>query len=199
MALVLAENYWKQLKHIQNDYLREITKITTPKNGFFEIDLDKREIIPPAEYRDFLGVEHEHLAETIYFEVDRFFDDVDLTTTNIIIEYVNDNGDARIFPAVLQDWTSNPGRIRFAWLLGHEATKVAGNLKFSVRFYSVDYNNHIFTYSLLTQPAIGKIMPGQQDEDGNSINAFENYDYSSEVITALEQKILESRIRWIDV
>ena len=139
------------------------------------------------------------MAETIYFEVDRFFDDVDLTTTNIIIEYVNDNGDARIFPAVLQDWTSNPGHIRFAWLLGHEATKVAGNLKFSVRFYSVDYNNHIFTYSLLTQPAIGKIMPGQRDESNNPIDAFENYDYSSEVITALEQKILENRPHWINV
>ena len=47
-----------------------------------------------------------------------------------------------------QDWTTNPGHIRFAWVLGNEATKTVGTLKFAVRFYSVDQQEKIFTYSL---------------------------------------------------
>lgn len=199
MATILADQYWKQLKHIQTNQMKEITRINTPTYGFFQIDLDERTITPPQEYRDFLAIAKDHMAETIYFEVARYFDDVDLTTTNIVIEYVNVEGDARLFPAVLQDWTSNPGYIRFAWVPGNEATKSAGIFKFAVRFYSVDPVEHIFTYSLSTKPYEGKIAENLQDEDGNPIDAFQNYSYSAEVLAALTQQISESRTRWIDV
>lgn len=199
MATILAEGYWEQLKHIQNDQAREISKITTPPNGFFEIDLDERNIIPPVEYRDFLAVAEEHMAETIYFEVDRYFDDVDLTTTNIIVEYVNADGEARIYPAVLQDWTTNPGHIRFAWVLGNEATKAVGTLKFAIRFYSVDQQNRIFVYSLQTRPYEGRIIASLTDKDGQPIDAFADYDYSADVLAAFTQQINEARLRWIDV
>lgn len=199
MATILADGYWEQLKHIQNNQAREISKITTPPSGFFKIDLDERSITPPAEYRDFLAVEQEHMAETIYFEVDRFFDDVDLTTTNIIIEYVNGKGDARIFPAVLQDWTTNPGHIRFAWVLGNEATKTVGILKFAVRFYSVDQQEKIFTYSLQTRPYEGRVIASLQDPAGKPIDAFADYDYSADVLAGLTQQIGETRMRWINL
>lgn len=199
MATILADGYWEQLKHIQNNQAREISKITTPPSGFFKIDLDERSITPPAEYRDFLAVAQEHMAETIYFEVDRFFDDVDLTTTNIIIEYVNGKGDARIFPAVLQDWTTNPGHIRFAWVLGNEATKTVGILKFAVRFYSVDQQEKIFTYSLQTRPYEGRVIASLQDPAGEPIDAFADYDYSADVLAGLIQQISETRARWTDL
>lgn len=199
MATILADGYWEQLKHIQNNQAREISKITTPPSGFFKIDLDERSITPPAEYRDFLAVAQEHMAETIYFEVDRFFDDVDLTTTNIIIEYVNGNGDARIFPAVLQDWTTNPGHIRFAWVLGNEATQAAGILTFAVRFYSVDQTEKIFTYSLSTRPYSGVVIASLEDANGEPIDAFAEYDYSADVLSAFTQQINEYRMRWINV
>lgn len=199
MATILAEGYWEQLKNIQNNTTREISKIVTPPGGFFQIDLDERSITPPAEYRDFLAVAQEHFAETIYFEVDRFFDDVDLTTTNIIIEYVNGDGDARLFPAVLQDWTTNPGHIRFAWVLGNEATKAAGNLTFAVRFYSVDQTEKIFTYSLQTRPYTGLVIPGMKDVNGEPVDAFEEYDYSADVLSAFTQQINEYRMRWINI
>ena len=196
---ILADGYWQQLKHLQNNQSREVTRINTPDYGFFEVDLDQRVVIPPSEYRDFLSLEQEHQAETIYFEAPRYFDEVDLTNTTIIIEYINAENEARIYPAVLQDWTSNPGFIRFAWVLGHEATKTAGTIRFSVRFYSVDQNQKIFTYSLQTQPYQGRIAFGMRDKEGDPVNAFENYDYSSEVITALTQQITESRLRWNNV
>ena len=199
MAIILAEQYWRQLKNIQTNQMREITRINTPPQGFFQIDLSDRTITPPAEFRDFLAIAHDHRAETIYFEVDRYFDDVDLATTNIVIEYVNEDGDARLYPAVLQDWTSNPGRIRFAWVPGNEATKTAGILKFVVRFFSVDPVDHIFTYSLLTKPYECRIMENLQDDEGNPINAFQGEPYSAEVLAALMQQITETRSRWIDL
>lgn len=199
MATVLAQGYWEQLKNIQNNQAREISKIIAPPYGFFQIELNSRNITPPVEFRDFLGVAGEHMAETIYFEVDRYFDDVDLTTTNIIIEYVNDDGDARIFPAVLQDWTTNPGHIRFAWVPGNEATKTAGSLKFAVRFYSVDQTERIFTYNLQTRPYEATVIAGMSDKDGNPVDAFEDYDYSADVLAALTQQINDYRARWVNV
>lgn len=199
MALILAEDYWKQLKTLQNNQATEVSRINTPENGFFKIDLDQRVVIPPSEYKDFLSVEQEHYAETIYFETPRYFDDVDLATTTIIIEYVNADNEARIYPAILQDRTSNPGFIRFAWVLGHEATKAAGIIKFAVRFFSVDQQEHTFVYNLQTQPMSGRIAFGLRDDKGRSIDAFENYDYSSEVIGALLQQVNDARLKWIDV
>lgn len=199
MAIVLAENYWQQLKHIQDNQSKELTKIVTPESGFFEIDLNSREITPPVEFKDFFAIEREHFAETIYFEVDRYFDDVDLTMTNIIVEYVNADGLARIFPAVLIDYQTNPGHLRFGWTVGSDATINAGTLTFSVRFYSVDPEKQIFTYSLSTVPYQTKILEGLRDKEGNQINALEGYDFESNVMAGLIQQINDNRMRWINL
>ncbi len=201
MSTVLAEGYWRMLKTLQDNQAVEVTKISA-KVPFCDINLNKREIILPEEYKTFLSVQKDSFADTIYFKVPRFYDDVDLARTTIIIEYVTPadtkNGipsKARIYPAILQDWTSYPGYILFGWSLGREATQVVGPLKFAVRFYRVDPEQHIFTYSLNTLPATGNIVEGI----GSNINTSENYDYSAEVIDVLMQQITDNRPRWVDV
>jgi hypothetical protein len=54
---------------------------TEPK---ININLNTREI----EVKDFycFGVENDHNAETIYFETNRYFDDIDLYNSEIIIQ-----------------------------------------------------------------------------------------------------------------
>lgn len=200
MSVVLAEGYWRMLKTLQDNQAVEVTKISA-RNPFFDVDLDKRKIIFPNEYSTFLSVEKDSFADTLYFRVPRYFDDVDLAKTSIIIEYVTPAdpkegipSKARIYPAILQDWTSQPGYILFGWSLGHEATQVAGTLKFAIRFFRVDPQERVFTYSLNTLPAEGQIVEGI----GN-VNASENYDYSAEVIDALMQQITDSRPCWINV
>jgi hypothetical protein len=84
-------------------------------------------------------MERDHYAETVYFSVDRYFEDVDLFRTVIVVEYIDAAGEnSRIFPVALKDIDSEPGKIIFAWCIGNEATRVAGTIKFAVRFYLVN-------------------------------------------------------------
>lgn len=198
---VLAQGYWEQLKHIQNNQGKEVTKIPSTE-PFIEINLDSREVKLPLELQDFLSIEKDHRAETIFFRVDRYFDDVDLTTTTIVVEYVNAIGQSRIYPVILQDWTSQPGKILFGWCLGKQATRYAGTIKFAVHFYSVDQEKHMFTYSLNTLPAEGTILygiSGDTAEEDNDEQDYNDYEFASETIEDILQTVNDNRVRWIDV
>ena len=79
----------QRLKEIQNS--AKITFAHLPSNEpRFIIDANSREINIPFEF-SFLGVIGDHKAETIYFEIDRYFDDEDLSTHTCVIQFVNKN------------------------------------------------------------------------------------------------------------
>jgi hypothetical protein len=54
----------------------------------------------PSEFKDFLSVEKDHRAETIYFRVNRFHDVNDLGKIACVIEYINAVGESRIYPVI---------------------------------------------------------------------------------------------------
>lgn len=67
-----------------------------------KVDLNKRTIEAPT----FLSMEKDHRAETIFFEVDRFFGPVDLALTTCIIQYQNNKKESRIYPVPYYDTVS---------------------------------------------------------------------------------------------
>lgn len=171
----LANDYYETLLDIQKNYRSANLKFplyTTEGDEvlsvqpLIDIDLNKREILLPSEYQDFLSMERDHYAETVYFRVDRYFEDVDLFRTVIVVEYIDATGEnARIFPVALKDIYSEPGKIIFAWCIGNEATRVAGTIKFAVRFYLVNQQEKKFDYNLNTQPQYGNILHGMDEID----------------------------------
>jgi hypothetical protein len=79
--ITTAEEYQKHLWQLQ-DQNRPVSAILLPSDeNVYEIDLNKRTINAP----DFLSVKEDHAAETIYFLVDRFYDNMDLSTAACII------------------------------------------------------------------------------------------------------------------
>jgi hypothetical protein len=79
--ITTAEEYQKYLWQLQ-DQNRPVSAILLPSDeNVYEIDLNKRTIKAP----DFLSVKEDHAAETIYFLVDRFYDNMDLSTAACII------------------------------------------------------------------------------------------------------------------
>lgn len=123
----------------------------------FEINANTREIaIPDVFKKNGVGVKGDQVAEIIYFEIDRYFDAVDLNTQKIYIEWETasqkglspeyGNGDAR-------DVTSKENKIIFGWPLSSKITEHAGQVKFAIRFYSINTDNEI-VYSFSTKPAI---------------------------------------------
>ena len=150
----------QRLQEIQNSV--KITFAHLPSNEpRFIIDANSREINIPFEF-SFLGVIGDHKAETIYFEIDRYFDDEDLSTHTCVIQFVNRNPktleyNEGLYPVTTMDVNSIDGKIIFGWNIMNDATQIAGDIHFSIRFYSIDSNNK-FTYNFNTLTANSIIL-----------------------------------------
>lgn len=182
---------------------------TTP---LIDVDLNSRTILienQPA-YKEFLSVEKDHLAETIFFKVPRYFDDMDLNRTTAVIEYVNAAGESHVSPILFKDLTSYPGYMVLGWIIQGAATKVAGPLQFGLRFYRLaededDPSNYHYIYNLRTQAVHTKILYGLDAlqptpeeetiyEDGQYLIMLQNYNE----LTRQFKELMESRY-WNDV
>ena len=150
----------QRLQEIQNSV--KITFAHLPSNEpRFIIDANSREINIPFEF-SFLGVIGDHKAETIYFEIDRYFDDVDLSEHTCVIQFINKNPktlkfNEGMYPVTTMDVNSIDGKIIFGWNIMNDATQIAGDIHFSIRFYSIDSNNK-FTYNFNTLTANSIIL-----------------------------------------
>lgn len=116
----------------------------------FVIDANTRVINPPNNNYTY-AVSGDDLAETIYFTIDRYFDNIDLSTKNIAV-LSQINGQKRLTEITFKDITSMPNMIIFGWPISKILTeKTSGILEFSVRFYTL--NGSSIDYSLSTLPA----------------------------------------------
>ena len=100
---VYTEEFKSFLQRVQDQYPTTLRQIPLDEPRI-QVDLSRRFIdIENSEYRDFLSMAEDHRAETVYFEVDRYFEDVDLFNCTCIIEYINGGGHPRIYPVTLKD------------------------------------------------------------------------------------------------
>ncbi len=212
----LYEQYYQQhpyyalLKSISDKTIAlEVQKNLLSVN-LFRIDLNAREIIAPPGYLDFIGVVGEHKAETITFQVDRYYEDVDLADMTIVIEYVNADGEGRVSPVLARDFTTFDEKILFDWIIDQDFFKTAGEVKFDVRFYMIgdaqDNNmlNRTMVYSLRTRPFVSHVVDTLPlDWDGMEEQYSDSFASQLETIIgatqALEQKIANKELYWIDI
>ena len=150
----------QKLQEIQNSANVTFTHLPSNEPRFI-IDANSREINIPFEF-SFLGVIGDHKAETIYFEIDRYFDDEDLSAHTCVIQFVNENlktleCNEVLYPVTTMDINSIDGKIIFGWNIMNDATQIAGDIHFSIRFYSIDSNNK-FTYNFNTLTANSIIL-----------------------------------------
>lgn len=109
--------------------------------GLFEIDANSRKITTPTEFsRNGVGVEGDELAEIIYFSIDRYFDTTDLFEKEIFIQYELPDGDTGLVPVLNKTIKFKKDKVVFGWPIDDNITKVAGNVKYSVRFYERGVN-----------------------------------------------------------
>lgn len=207
--ITTPEDYLQLLYRIQ-DKNRQTTIIALPKDEhIYEIDLNKRTIEAP----EFLSVEYDHNAETIYFKMDRYFDNVDLARGDIhvIIQYENANpkntkkGYFYAPPFVDVATFGKENKIVFPWVIEGPATAFSGNVKFSVKFYKLrkeankdGTDNYVYEFNLNTLASISKVLHGM-----NINEISENYIYDASTTEAIFAAIEEARamndVYWIDV
>ena len=161
------QEYYNNLWRIHSNNPPTLAILIPENEKIYNIDLNNRTIEAP----EYLSVERDHKAEIIYFVVDRYYDHFDLAQTTCIIQYVNKTtGRSGAYPVPFYDIhtasTEDQAKILFPWCIEGIATEAAGDVEYSIRFYTIGENKTI-TYNLNTLPSVSKVLYGlNADLDG---------------------------------
>ena len=165
------------------------------------IDLHTRKIDAP----EFLSVQYEHYAETLYFVLDRYYDSMDLTMTNCIVQY-EAQGQNYVYNVPFCDAMTLPDKIIVPWCISSSATQKPGKVTYLLRFYLIDAESITedgcdFLYCLNTLPATSTVLPGMT-LDG--IAYLSNYHIDTDlnyhnVMEEVNQTLSNLGLYWIDV
>lgn len=146
----------------------------------FEIDANKRSITVPSDFnKNGIGVRGDHMAETLYFRIDRYFDHQDLYNVDeIIINWqfrpsnASRNADLPVNTsiALAPDETYDPGHIVFGWVIDKDMTPSKGTLTFSVGF--LKRNETQYEYALNTTTATVNVNDALVLEDPSKLNSL---------------------------
>lgn len=101
------------------------------------IDLDSRQIIIPDSIQN-LGVESDDDVLSLTFTLPRYYDnnEVDLSTFDIHINYLNANNEGDLFEVT--ESTVDDSSIIFEWLVGRHAVSYQGDVTFNVCLKEMD-------------------------------------------------------------
>jgi hypothetical protein len=128
----------------------------------YDVDLGTRIIETP----EFLSVSNDHKAETIYFQVDRYHDYMDLSNTTCVIQYVTPDGQAHVYPVPFFDVMTkrDEKKMIFPWCIDGAATRQKGSIQYSIRFYKIRDNSSDYEliYNLNTLISSSEVLHGMQ-------------------------------------
>ena len=184
-----AQEYLSRLQDIRNENLHIGTLQIPSDEKVYAVDLNARIIDTPI----YLSTETDHFAETVFFSVDRYFENIDLAESTCIIQYINANGEAYVYVVPVYDIETYAefGKMLIPWCIQGHATAAPGVIKYAIRFYhltehQVLENNEVnteyeFDYIINTQVASSKILVGMgNDFLLDATNAMEEVALASE-------------------
>lgn len=143
----------------------------------FKIHANERIIEVPTEFKkNGIAVKGDQVAEVVYFRVARYFDFMDLNSTDIFIQWQGTDEEGNPITGVSTEWVrdieSDPDYLIFGWALDSGTpdepgvTRNSGTIKFSVRFITRNEQGEI-DYSLNTLEAtatVNKTLILEDDE-----------------------------------
>lgn len=191
--------YKNLLLQIKNAAIQTTTTVEMPSGKqFYTVDLNSRTINGPAT----ISVQGEHYADTVYFLVDRFYDNMDLAQTNCVIHYVI-NDQSYIYAVPFCDIRSYDGKIIIPWSISMSATQASGVIQYFMRFYLIDSDESAeepeYIYNLNTQPATSRILTTLSQEDfTEENNALNLPSYYEELISNFNSIANNATVFWTD-
>lgn len=196
MSITTSAEYLKYLYIIQDKNFPQLEATDIPKTeDKLIIDLNTRTITTP----EFLSVTKDHNSETLYFMVDRYFDNVDLATMSCIVQYKNanpdktaNNGYIYAVPHYFLIAPDGQQKLIFPWVIEGPATAYSGVVTFAVKFYRLmgewnedpELNTLEYEYNLNTLKAQSKVLEGMDVLENNP-------DYSYNTNPSLYESVLE--------
>lgn len=173
-SIQTLEQYFSNIEKLSSES-KYFTILPTDEE-YFEIDANSRAITIPADFRkNGLGVKGDQVAEIIYFEIDRYFDFMDLghELTQIFIQWKNPNGETGVSVPWVKDLDTHTDKLIFGWPISDEITSGSGTLQFSVRFVRFDnpsdIENRKVVYNLSTLTASVTINPSITEINNNEL------------------------------
>ena len=177
----------------------------------YNIDLKTRKIESP----EFLSVQKDHSAESIYFSVPRYLDYMDLAETACVIQYKTglsaDGGPfLGLYRVPFYDITTynEPGneRIIFPWLLSGEATALSGPVEYSIKFFNIqnvsnDPDKKVFKYlyNLNTLPATSVVLYGMDVQAEDLDGKFDIDPSFADTLLSAISELSKHDIYWIEM
>ena len=202
------------------EYLRQLAVSYNPPNVLiripadepvYKVDLSSRVIEAPKT----LGVEADHEAELIYFIMDRYYDNIDLTQCIGAIQFQNAKHEEYIYIIPAFDTVSVPGKIIFAWNIQSPVTKYGGAVQFAFKFFKIDKASGELLYELNTLVCKTKVQVGWGSKNGSNHNynqftvdsiITDTFDDNGNIVKGLWSKLQEIydaggqfNVHWIDV
>lgn len=105
--------------------------------GHVVIGFDRIISVPPALRR--IAVEHDHNMETVTFDCPRYWDNNDMSTMAVYINYMLSNGYTDQYPVTnLRVDTDDDSIMHFDWTISNNVTQVAGKISFLVCVVKTD-------------------------------------------------------------
>ena len=134
----------------------------------FEIDANSRKIAVPAEFRsNGASVQGDHLAEVIFFRIERYFDYKDLSTCNIEINWKMGSKEGKTTRFIKFDDVQTIDEVKsnciiFGWPINDVVTEKSGALTFAVEFNQTEGegDNQKIIYRFNTLPTTINIKDG---------------------------------------
>lgn len=188
-------------------------KINVPTTAdLYYVNLNTRTIDAPR----YLSVQQEHMAETVYFLVDRYYDNVDLSQTTCIINFLAADGKGYVYYVPYCDVYTYYGKMILPWNITGAATRTAGKIQYFITFFRMEpktiteeeENDELykFTYRLNTLPATSEVLVGLDlhkiataDFDDQSYGFDDSFEQLHTLLASLQESIEDSVLYWIDV
>lgn len=209
------EAYYAHIEEIARNFGGKFLRMPVDED-FLVINNNTREIsVSKTSFaKNGIAVEADHLAEIVYFKVDRYFDRMDLAQNKMNIEIrwslLNSKRQTVKYgssKALFIDAESYPGEVVFGWAVSRDMCSEAGSLAFSVCFYigenKATEEIGLRDYSLNTQIASLPVKAGigitnvkeQVDSQNDIFKALFNSVYTDKSIMPLDQPVF-SYLSW---
>ena len=198
-----SEEYKQYFAQYGNSSNTPCIRIRVPKSEpVYQIDWNTRTVEAP----EFVAVEADHVAEIIYFEMDRYYDLMDLSQCVGLIQFKNARNEEFFYVIPYYDIDSKEDKIIFAWAIQAPVTKYGGTIQFSFKFFKANASTGELIYELNTTVAKTKVLVGWANKNGAD-HTYNTLDASQLVIdnelmnaiVRIKEAADQLHVYWIDV
>ena len=110
-----AQEYLANLQKIRDENLHTEPLVIPADELIYNVDLNARTIDTPV----YLSTETDHIAETVFFAVDRYYETHDLAQSTCIIQYINAKNESYVYvvPVFDLETYADEGKILIPWVI----------------------------------------------------------------------------------